>query len=62
MPDQRTITDAAKYHEVMRCLRDMQMPHGTCQPRERRACTSCNARDDLNKMIAGYAGASVVLS
>ena len=23
------------YHDVMECLRDMQMPHGTCQPQSR---------------------------
>lgn len=62
MSGQRTIDDAAKFHEVMECLRNMQMPHGTCQPRERLACTNCNAKDRLNKMIAEYNGARIVLS
>lgn len=58
----RTVEDAAKFHEVMECLRNMQMPHGTCQPRERLACTNCNAKDRLDKMIAEYKGAPIVLS
>lgn len=60
--EQKTVADAMKYHEVMECLRNMQLPHGTCEPRERKACTHCNASDKLNRMIAEYAGLPVVLA
>lgn len=48
-----------QYQQVMGLLRDMQMEHGTCQPRERRACTHCNAKDDLDKLLAEYRGQSI---
>lgn len=53
--------DAQKYHRVMQLLRDMRMEHGLCKPRERKACTACNAKDALNKMIDEYTGAPVTL-
>lgn len=59
--DAKTAEDAAKFHRVMGLLLNLQMAHGTCHPRERRACTNCNARDDLNQMIAEYNGAPVKL-
>lgn len=57
--DTRIAADAAKFHQVMSLLSNLQMPHGTCRPRERRACTHCNARDDLDKMLAEYKGIPV---
>lgn len=51
-----------QYHQVMGLLRDMQMEHGTCQPRERRACTACNAKDDLDKLLAEYKGQPIALA
>lgn len=50
------------YHDLMECLRDMQMPHGTCQPRSRRACTHCNASDRLQELVAKYRGRPVHLA
>lgn len=50
----------AKFHQVMGLLRDLQMEHGTCQPRERRACTHCNAQDDLNALVGQYKGPPIV--
>lgn len=49
-----------QFHQVMGLLRDMQKEHGTCQPRERRACTHCNAKDDLDKLLAEYKGQPIV--
>lgn len=57
----RQAADASEYHRVMRLLLDMRMPHGTCEPRARRACTACNAAEALEKMLAGYKGAPIVL-
>lgn len=50
------------YHRVMTLLRDSEMEHGLCQPRERRVCTACNAKDDLRKMLDAYKGAPVRLA
>lgn len=51
-----------QFHKVMECMRKMKMQHGTCEPRERRACSHCNGADDLQKIIASYKGARVVLA
>lgn len=48
------------FHEVMGCLRDMQMPHGLCKPRSRMACTNCNASDRLQAVISAYRGPQVI--
>lgn len=50
------------YHRVMSLLQSTKMEHGLCKPRERRACTACNACDDLDKMIDEYKGPKVVAS
>lgn len=56
----RQAADAGSYHRIMRLLLDMRMPHGTCQPRGRRACTACNAAEALDEALAGYKGSPVV--
>jgi hypothetical protein len=53
--------DAQKYHKVMKCLLAMKRPHGICQPRERRACTACNAKDELDALLEHYKGQQVRL-
>lgn len=55
-------TDGAAYHRAMSLLLSMKMGHGLCAPRSRRACTHCNARDDLAAMVMAYRGPRVVLS
>jgi|GEM_PF-3905700 len=50
------------YHDVMECLRDMQLSHGTCEPRSRRACTHCNAIERLQELVAQYRGRPVQLA
>lgn len=52
--------DSELFHRVMGLLRNTQMEHGTCQPRDRRACTHCNAADDLKKIVAEYKGQPIV--
>lgn len=54
--DAEAVPERALYHEVMQCVSDMEMPHGTCQPRERMACTHCNAKDRLNELRQAYRG------
>lgn len=49
------------YNRVMSLLRATRIEHGLCEPRERRACTHCNAVDDLKKMVDEYKGARIVL-
>jgi hypothetical protein len=53
------VDDQREYHEIMRLLRDSRMEHGTCEPRSRKACTACNARDELNARVKAYRGAPV---
>jgi hypothetical protein len=47
------------YHRVMSLLKATRMEHGLCEPRSRRACTHCNAKDDLDKLLAEYKGARI---
>ena len=54
--------DAQKLHRVMALLTDMRMGHGRCLPRKDRACTHCNAVDDLESEINRYTGPPVVLA
>ena len=49
-----------KYNRVMSLLRNTKMAHGLCEPRERKACTHCNAVEELDKLIAEYKGARVI--
>lgn len=52
--------DAHLFHKVMRCLRAMRRSqHGLCEPRERKACTICNAKDELEQIIQEYKGAPI---
>lgn len=53
---------SSDYDDVMECLRDMQMPHGTCEPRWRRACTHCNAKERLQLLVDGWRGRPVRLA
>jgi hypothetical protein len=48
------------FHEVMRCLQDMKMPHGLCKPRSKMACTNCNAIDRLQAIFFSYRGPRVI--
>ena len=54
--------DAQNYHKVMGYLRAMRKEHGLCQPRERKACTACNAKDNLDVMVDAYKGAPIRLA
>lgn len=47
------------YYRVMDLLRRTRMEHGLCQPRSRRACSHCNAVDDLKVMVDEYKGAPI---
>lgn len=51
-----------KYYSVMEALRKLKMPHGTCFPRERKACTHCAAAERLLKLQAEYKGPRVRLA
>lgn len=53
-------TEASLYHAVMQCLRSMELPHGTCQPRERMACTHCNEKERLAALVGAYTGPRLV--
>ena len=51
-----------EYNRVMGLLQNTKMPHDLCEPRERKACTHCNAVEELDKLIAEYKGARIVLA
>jgi hypothetical protein len=51
------LEDAANFHVVMRLIKQSRSKaHGMCEPRESRACTTCNAKDDLEVLIEAYRG------
>ena len=52
----------ALYNRVMGLLRNTKKPHGLCEPRERKACTHCNAVEKLDELIADYKGARIILA
>lgn len=43
-------------------LRATKMKHGICQPRERKACTACNAQEELDAILAKWKGPVLRLS
>lgn len=47
------------YYRVMDLLRRARMEHGLCQPRSRRACSHCNAVDDIKVLVDEYKGAPI---
>jgi len=51
--------DAQNFHRVMGYLRAMRKEHGLCQPRARKACTACNAKDNLDAVVDAYKGAPI---
>lgn len=53
---------AQNYYKVMDLLQRTKMDHGLCKPRSRRACSHCNAVDDLEILTNEYLGAPIVLS
>jgi len=54
--DTLVMDEKAKYEHVMGLLRDTKMQHGTCQPRSRKACTACNAQEELDRLISEWKG------
>lgn len=60
--DEQTQDDARKYHEIMEALRRLEMPHGTCEPRSRKACGHCAAAEKIVKMKAEYKGPMIRLA
>ena len=55
--------DARKYRgdydHVLGLIRSTKMYHGTCKPRERKACTACNAQEELDKILSGWKGGAI---
>lgn len=49
------------YRRLIDLLRRSRMKHGTCNPRSRKACTACNAIDELNAILAADKGDIVSL-
>lgn len=48
--------EKAQYEHVMDLLRNLKMEHGLCKPRSRRACTNCNSREELERIVARWKG------
>ena len=44
---------------ILGLLRSTKMKHGTCQPRERKACTACNAQEKLDKIVSEWKGGAI---
>ena len=47
---------------VRESIEGLGMDHGLCEPRSRRSCTACNARDDLIGMLGELPQSRVVAS
>lgn len=62
MLEQETRDDAENFHRVMSLLRNMTLEHAKCHPREDRACTHCNAEEELRAMQENYKGPRIVAS
>lgn len=45
---------------LLTLLRYTKMKHGQCHPREDRACTNCNAVEDLDKIVAEWKGSAAI--
>jgi len=54
--------ERAQKEHILGLLRDTKMEHGTCQPRSRKACTACNAQEQLDKIVKDWKGFTIVLS
>jgi hypothetical protein len=61
-PEEAQKEAAENYHRAMSYLRDMQRPHGLCEPRSCKACTHCNAKEKLDEMVKAYKGRPIVLA
>lgn len=45
---------------ILSLVRSTRMPkHGICQPRERKACTICNANDALDEILREWGGGRI---
>lgn len=53
-PDVRPVNYERLHNKVMDLLRNTKMEHGLCDPRERRACSHCNAVEELDKITENY--------
>jgi hypothetical protein len=62
MLEQEIRDDAESFHRVMTLLRNMTLEHGKCHPREAKACTNCNAEEELQVMLENYKGPRIVAS
>ena len=52
----------AENARIMQLYEATKMEHGTCQPRERKACTACNAKDELDQLLADWKGPKITRS
>lgn len=59
---EETAEERAKYDGLMQLLKDSKMKHGTCKPRSRKACTACNAQEQLDALVAKWRGPFLTLS
>lgn len=46
---------------VLSLVRSTFMEHGLCEPRSRKACSACNARDKLREIIEAWKGPKVTV-
>ena len=51
-----------EYNRIMNLLVAAKMDHGTCLPVERRACTACAAKRDIEKLVLEYPGPRITRS
>ena len=59
---QEAQADGTLYHEIMGGRRRTKMEHGLCEPKERHACTRCEAERRIERMLSEYKGRRVRLT
>jgi hypothetical protein len=52
----------AEREHLLSLVRSSLRLHGLCQPRERKACTACNAADELREIVKAWGGLRVHLA
>lgn len=45
--------------EILELLRMTRMQHGSCQPREHKACTACNAQEQIDAILSKWKGRKI---
>lgn len=57
--ERRRRDELTEKEHILSLLRDTKMKHGLCQPRERKACTACGAKEHLDEILSKWKGVTI---